>query len=132
MIAFQSPIAQFHNRLSTIITLVCMFLSVLCSSFARRHFSEKMGKVKKILNPRTGRMVNITGEIGRKIAMNKVKKMKKTKTKTTRPKKPKSKEKKVSWLWGQSRYYGTLIPSMETTTHRYARTHNGKIKSLPK
>ena len=76
--------------------------------------------------------MNITGEIGRKIAMNKVKKMKKTKTKTTRPKKPKSKEKKVSWLWGQSRYYGTLIPSMETTTHRYARTHNGKIKSLPK
>ena len=25
-----------------------------------------------------------------------------------------------------------LIPSKETKTHRYARTTNGKIKSLPK
>ena len=40
--------------------------------------------------------------------------------------------KKVSWKWKGKTYYGTLIPSMETKTHRYARTHNGKIKSLPK
>ena len=40
--------------------------------------------------------------------------------------------KKVSWKYGGKTYYGTLIPSMETKTHRYARTHNGKIKSLPK
>ena len=26
----------------------------------------------------------------------------------------------------------SLIPSRETATHRYARTHNGKIKVLPK
>tara|TARA_B100000424_G_C22909736_1_gene483987 strand:- start:1011 stop:1151 length:141 start_codon:yes stop_codon:yes gene_type:complete len=38
----------------------------------------------------------------------------------------------VSWMWRGKRYYGTLIPSKETKTHRYARTHNGKIKSLPK
>ena len=75
--------------------------------------------------------MSITGALGRKITMDKVKKIKKTKTKTMKLKKAKP-EKKVSWLWGQSCYYGTLIPSMETTTHRYARTHNGKIKSLPK
>jgi len=40
--------------------------------------------------------------------------------------------KKVSWIYGGKRYSGTLIPSKETSTHRYARTHNGKIKSLPK
>ena len=40
--------------------------------------------------------------------------------------------KKVSWKWKGETYYGTLIPSMETKTHRYARTENGKIKSLPK
>ncbi len=39
---------------------------------------------------------------------------------------------KVSWLYGGKRYYGTLIPSKETATHRYARTENGKIKVLPK
>ena len=39
---------------------------------------------------------------------------------------------KVSWMWGGKRYSGTLIPSRETNTHRFARTHNGKIKRLPK
>jgi hypothetical protein len=38
----------------------------------------------------------------------------------------------VSWMFGGKKYSGTLIPSKETSTHRYARTHNGKIKSLPK
>ena len=38
----------------------------------------------------------------------------------------------VSWRYGGKTYHGTLIPSKETSTHRYARTHNGKIKSLPK
>ena len=41
-------------------------------------------------------------------------------------------DKKVSWKYGKGTYSGNLIPSMETSTHRYARTHNGKIKSLPK
>ena len=41
-------------------------------------------------------------------------------------------KKTVSWKYGKGTYSGTLIPSMETKTHRYARTHNGKIKSLPK
>jgi len=41
-------------------------------------------------------------------------------------------EKKVSWKYGKGTYSGELIPSKETATHRYARTHNGKIKSLPK
>lgn len=40
--------------------------------------------------------------------------------------------KKVSWKYGEGTYSGELIPSMETKTHRYARTHNGKIKKLPK
>ena len=39
---------------------------------------------------------------------------------------------KVSWKYGSETYHGTLIPSKETKTHRYARTHNNKIKSLPK
>ena len=39
---------------------------------------------------------------------------------------------KVSWLWRGKKYSGTLIPSRETATHRYARTENGKIKILPK
>ena len=39
---------------------------------------------------------------------------------------------KVSWKYGGKMYSGTLIPSKETKTHRYARTTNGKIKSLPK
>ena len=40
--------------------------------------------------------------------------------------------KKVCWEYGNGKYCGTLIPSKETKTHRYARTENGKIKSLPK
>ena len=39
---------------------------------------------------------------------------------------------KVSWKYGGKTYSGTLIPSKETKTHWYARTTNGKIKSLPK
>jgi len=39
---------------------------------------------------------------------------------------------KVSWKWGGKTYSGTLIPSKETKTHKYARTTNGKVKSLPK
>jgi len=39
---------------------------------------------------------------------------------------------KVSWKWGGKTYSGTLIPSRETKTHRFARTQNGKIKKLPK
>jgi len=42
------------------------------------------------------------------------------------------KNKKVCWKYGKKSYCGTLIPSKETATHRYARTENGKIKSLPK
>ncbi len=38
----------------------------------------------------------------------------------------------VSWMYGGKKYSGTLIPSRETKTHRYARTKNGKIKVLPK
>ena len=38
--------------------------------------------------------------------------------------------KKVSWTWGGKRYYGTLI--RETKTHKFARTHNGKIKKIVK
>tara|TARA_B100000287_G_scaffold74613_2_gene66467 strand:- start:10149 stop:10307 length:159 start_codon:yes stop_codon:yes gene_type:complete len=38
--------------------------------------------------------------------------------------------KKVSWLWGGKRYYGDLI--RETSTHKFARTHNGKIKKIKK
>ena len=38
--------------------------------------------------------------------------------------------KKVSWVWRGKRYYGTLI--RETTTHRFARTHNNKIKKIKK
>jgi hypothetical protein len=40
--------------------------------------------------------------------------------------------KKVCWEYGKGKYCGTLISSKETSTHRYARTENGKIKSLPK
>ena len=39
---------------------------------------------------------------------------------------------KVSWKYGGKTYSGTLIPSKETKTHKYARTTNGKIKILPK
>ena len=40
-------------------------------------------------------------------------------------------KKKVSWKYGDNTYSGELIPSMETKTHRFARTHNDKIKKLP-
>jgi hypothetical protein len=38
----------------------------------------------------------------------------------------------VSWKWGGKTYSGTLIPSKETKSARFARTKNGKIKRLPK
>ncbi len=38
--------------------------------------------------------------------------------------------KKVSWMWGGKRYYGTLI--RETKTLKFARTHNGNIKKIKK
>ena len=38
----------------------------------------------------------------------------------------------VSWNFKGKTYSGTLIPSMEDANNRYARTHNGKIKTLPK
>tara|TARA_Y100000361_G_scaffold152274_2_gene171341 strand:- start:2132 stop:2305 length:174 start_codon:yes stop_codon:yes gene_type:complete len=38
--------------------------------------------------------------------------------------------KKVSWLYGGKRYYGTLI--RETKKHKFARTHNNKIKKIVK
>ena len=38
----------------------------------------------------------------------------------------------VSWQFKGKSYSGTLIPGMETENNRYARTHNGKIKTLPK
>lgn len=38
----------------------------------------------------------------------------------------------VSWMWKGQKHYGTLIPSMEDSKNRYARTKNGKIKTLPK
>jgi len=38
--------------------------------------------------------------------------------------------KTVSWMWGGKRYKGTLI--RETKTHKFARTHNGKIKKIKK
>tara|TARA_R110001592_G_scaffold331994_1_gene615152 strand:+ start:103 stop:252 length:150 start_codon:yes stop_codon:yes gene_type:complete len=40
--------------------------------------------------------------------------------------------KKVSWMWRGKKYSGTLIPSKEDKKNRYARTENGKIKTLPK
>ena len=42
------------------------------------------------------------------------------------------KKKRVSWSYGGKRYSGTLIKSMETKTHRFARTANGKIKKIRK
>lgn len=38
----------------------------------------------------------------------------------------------VSWNFKGKSYSGTLIPGMEDANNRYARTHNGKIKTLPK
>ena len=42
------------------------------------------------------------------------------------------KGKKVSWSFGGKRFSGTLIPSRETKTHKFARTSNGKIKKIRK
>ena len=36
----------------------------------------------------------------------------------------------VRWKWRGKTYSGTLI--RETKTHKYARTHNGKIKTIKK
>ena len=41
-------------------------------------------------------------------------------------------QKRVSWQYGGKTYHGDLIPSMEDANNRYARTHNGKVKTLPK
>lgn len=38
--------------------------------------------------------------------------------------------KRVSWLYGGKRYYGTLI--RETKKYKYARTSNNKIKKIIK
>ncbi len=38
----------------------------------------------------------------------------------------------VSWDFKGKSYSGTLIPSMEDENNRYARTHKGNIKTLPK
>jgi len=38
----------------------------------------------------------------------------------------------TSWMWKGKSYSGTLIPSMENEKNKYARTKNGKIKTLPK
>jgi hypothetical protein len=38
--------------------------------------------------------------------------------------------KKVSWMYGGKRYYGTLI--RETKKYKYARTSSGKIKKIIK
>ena len=38
--------------------------------------------------------------------------------------------KKVSWMFGGKRYYGTLI--RETKDHKFARTQSGKIKKIKK
>jgi|TARA_B110000902_G_C13961585_1_gene457599 hypothetical protein len=38
--------------------------------------------------------------------------------------------KKVSWMYGGKKYSGTLI--RETKTHTYARTTNGKVKTIKK
>lgn len=39
---------------------------------------------------------------------------------------------KVVWKFGGHKCYGTLLPSKETKTHCYARTHKGNIKTLAK
>ena len=43
-----------------------------------------------------------------------------------------AKGKTITWMWGGKRYSGTEIPSKETSTHKFARTENGKIKKIPK
>ena len=35
--------------------------------------------------------------------------------------------KRVSWMWGGKKHYGTLI--RETKTHKFARTKNGKVRA---
>jgi hypothetical protein len=40
--------------------------------------------------------------------------------------------KKICWNYGKGRYCGTEISSMETKTHKFARTENGKIKKIKK
>ena len=37
---------------------------------------------------------------------------------------------RVTWKWGNQTHSGTLIPSMETKSARFARTKNGKIVEL--
>ena len=37
---------------------------------------------------------------------------------------------RVSWMWGGKRHYGTKI--RETSTHIYAKTKNGKTKTIKK
>lgn len=44
----------------------------------------------------------------------------------------KSHSRKVSWIFGGKRYFGTELKSMENSTHRFARTENGKIKIIKK
>lgn len=39
---------------------------------------------------------------------------------------------RVEWKFGGRLCYGTLLPSKETNTHCYARTHKGNIKTLAK
>jgi len=39
---------------------------------------------------------------------------------------------KVSWKFGGRSFEGELIPSKETATHCFARTHKGNIKTLAK
>ena len=39
---------------------------------------------------------------------------------------------KVQWKFGGRTCYGTLLPSKETKTHCYARTHKGNVKTLAK
>jgi hypothetical protein len=42
------------------------------------------------------------------------------------------KGRKVSWEYGGKKYYGTEIPSMETSKAKFARTENNKIKKIIK
>lgn len=39
---------------------------------------------------------------------------------------------RVEWKFGGRLCYGTLLPSKETKTHCYARTHKGNVKTLAK
>ena len=38
----------------------------------------------------------------------------------------------LKWKWGNKTYSGPEIKSMETSTHKFARTHNGKVKKIRK